>query len=300
MCPAIFGKLLSEHKMTKRHDRKLSIAIPVSIVSDIPHLREKTLEIGLIARAAAIFRVNEIVVLSDKADASQKRDKNLIVTLLSYVETPQYLRKRLFKIKPELRYAGILPPLRTPHHPLEKRARKLKMGEYREGAVVSVTEAGSLVDIGVERPLLIADRKLSMNRRVTVKVTKTGKHPEVALAKLGEIKSYWGYTVNASKSSFGQLTKTNHYDLVIATSKLGTPFAEITDVLAERWKKSGKILVAFGAPSQGLQEIVAQDNLSLDKVADFTVNTIPCQGTETVRTEEAVYATLALLNTMDN
>jgi predicted SPOUT superfamily RNA methylase MTH1 len=258
------------------------------------------LEIGLIARAAAIFRVNEIVVFSDKADASQKRDKNLIVTLLSYVETPQYLRKRLFKIKPELRYAGILPPLRTPHHPLEKRAKKLKIGEYREGAVVSVTEAGSLVDIGVERPLLIADRKLSVNRRVTVKVTKTGKHPEVALAKLGEIKSYWGYTVNASKSSFGQLTKTNHYDLVIATSKLGTPFAEITDVLAERWKKSGKILVAFGAPSQGLQEIVAQENLSLDKVADFTVNTIPCQGTETVRTEEAVYATLALLNTMDN
>jgi predicted SPOUT superfamily RNA methylase MTH1 len=286
--------------MPKRRDRKLSIAIPVSIVSDIPHLREKTLEIGLIARAAAIFRVNEIVVFSDKADASQKRDRNLIVTILSYVETPQYLRKRLFKIKPELRYAGILPPLRTPHHPLEKRAKKLKIGEYREGAVVSVTEAGSLVDIGVERPLLIADRKLPVNRRVTVKVTKTGKHPEVALAKLGEIKSYWGYTVNASKFSFGQLTKTNHYDLVIATSKLGTPFVEITDVLTERWKKSGKILVAFGAPSQGLQEIVAQENLSLDKVADFTVNTIPCQGTETVRTEEAVYATLALLNTMGN
>jgi methyltransferase len=284
--------------MTKRRDRKLSIAIPVSIVSDIPHLREKTLEIGLIARAAAIFRVNEIVVFSDKVGDSQKRDRNLIVTLLSYVETPQYLRKRLFKIKPELRYAGILPPLRTPHHPLEKRARKLKMGEYREGAVVSVTEAGSLVDIGVERPLLIAGTKLPVNRRATVKVTKTGKHPEVTLAKLGEIKSYWGYTVKASKSSFGQFTKTSHYNLVIATSKLGTPFAEITDVLAERWKKSGKILVAFGAPSQGLQEIVAQENLSLDKVADFTVNTVPFQGTETVRTEEAVYATLALLNTL--
>jgi predicted SPOUT superfamily RNA methylase MTH1 len=281
--------------MTKRRDRKLSIAIPVSIVSDIPHLREKTLEIGLVARAAAIFRVNEIVVFPDNVGESQKRDMNLIVTLLSYVETPQYLRKRLFKIKPELQYAGILPPLRTPHHPLERRARNLKMGEYREGAVVSVNEAGSLVDVGVERPLPILDTKLPVNRRVTVKVTKTGKHPEVALA---EIKSYWGYTVKASKDSFGQLTKTHHYDLVIATSKMGTPLAQVDYELAERWKKSGKILVAFGAPTQGLQEIVAQENLTLDRVADFTVNTIPDQGTETVRTEEALYSTLALLNTL--
>jgi predicted SPOUT superfamily RNA methylase MTH1 len=146
--------------------------------------------------------------------------------------------------------------------------------------------------------LPILDTKLPVNRRVTVKVTKTGKHPEVALAKLAEIKSYWGYTVKASKDSFGQLTKTHHYDLVIATSKMGTPLAQVDYELAERWKKSGKILVAFGAPTQGLQEIVAQENLTLDRVADFTVNTIPDQGTETVRTEEALYSTLALLNTL--
>ena len=254
----------------------------------------------MIARAAAIFRVNEIVVFPDSLDESQKRDRNLIVTLLSYVETPQYLRKRLFKLKPELRYAGILPPLRTPHHPLERRARKLKLGEYREAAVMSVTKEGSFVDIGVDRPLLIPDTKLSVNRRVTVKVTETGTQPTLCLANKGEIKSYWGYTVKSSKSSFGQLTKTGHYDLVIATSKLGTPLAQVTDEVAERWKKSGKILVAFGAPAQGLQEIAAQENLSLDKIADFTVNTIPGQGTETVRTEEAVYTSLALLNTLGN
>jgi predicted SPOUT superfamily RNA methylase MTH1 len=286
--------------MTQRRDRKLAIAIPVSIIADIPHLREKTLEIGLIARAAAIFRVNEILVYSDNVGGSQNRDRNLIVDILSYAETPQYLRKRLFKLKPELRYAGILPPLRTPHHPLERRARKLKMGEYREGAVVSVTEAGSMVDVGVERPLPLPDAQLSVNKRVTVKVTKTWKQPEVALAKREEITSYWGYIVKSLKGSFGQLTKTYHYDLVIATSKLGTPLSEVTNELAERWMKSGKILVAFGAPTQGLQEIVEKENLSLDKVADFTVNTISNQGTETVRTEEALYASLALLNTIGN
>ena len=101
--------------MTQRRNRKLAIAIPLSIVSDIPHLREKTLKIGLIGRAAAIFRVNEIIVFPDILNINQKRDRNLIAMLLAYMETPQYLRKRLFKIKPELKYAGILPPLRTPH-----------------------------------------------------------------------------------------------------------------------------------------------------------------------------------------
>jgi predicted SPOUT superfamily RNA methylase MTH1 len=286
--------------MMRRRGHKLAVAIPVSVVSDIPHLREKTLKIGLIGRAAAIFRVNEIVVFPDILGANQKRDRNLIVTLLSYLETPQYLRKRLFKIKPELRYAGILPPLRTPHHPLEKRARKLKAGEHREGAVVSVTEAGSLVDIGVERPVPIPDKKLPVNRRVTIKITKAGKRPRVALADREEIEAYWGYTVTPSKVSFGQLAKACAYDLVIATSKMGAPLPQVADELAERWKKAGNIVVAFGAPTQGLQEIVAQEKLSLDKVADFTVNTIPNQGTETVRTEEALYATLALLNIVGN
>ncbi|MGD9131634.1 MAG: RNA methyltransferase [Candidatus Bathyarchaeota archaeon] len=281
--------------MMPRRDRKLAVAIPVSIVSDIPHLREKTLKIGLIGRAAAIFCVNEIVVFPDNLGVNQKRDRNLIVTLLSYMETPQYLRRRLFKIKPELRYVGILPPLRTPHHPLQKRAKKLKTGEHREGAVVSVTEEGSLVDIGVERPVLIAD-KLPVNRRVTIEITKAGKHPRVALADREEIEAYWGYTVTPSKLSFGQLAKAHAYDLVIATSKMGAPLPQVADKLKERWKKADNILVAFGAPTQGLQEIVAQENLSLDRVADFTVNTIPDQGTETVRTEEALYVTLALLN----
>jgi len=172
------------------------------------------------------------------------------------------------------------------------------MGEYREGATLAVTESGCLVDIGVERPVLIPDKKLPVNKRVTIKITKSGKHPTVTLANREEIEAYWGYTVTSSKVSFGQLTKSRAYDLVVATSKNGTPLTQVTDKLAERWKKSHSVLVAFGAPTQGLQEIVAQENLRLDEVADFTVNTIPDQGTETVRTEEGLYATLALLNTI--
>ncbi|PVX23046.1 MAG: hypothetical protein CW691_11785 [Candidatus Bathyarchaeum sp.] len=152
------------------------------------------------------------------------------------------------------------------------------------------------MDIGVERPLLIADKKLPINKRVTVKITKAAKQPKVALADSKSIQTYWGYHVTSTRGSFGKLTKSRNYDLVIATSKIGAPLTQVRDELAERWKQSDNILVAFGAPSRGLAEIVSQEKLSLDKVADFTVNTIPNQGTETVRTEEALYASLALLN----
>jgi predicted SPOUT superfamily RNA methylase MTH1 len=284
----------------QKSNSKLAVAIPVSVVSDIPHLREKTLEVGLIGRAMALFRVNEIIVFSDNVTAyNQKRDRNLIVTLLSYMETPQYLRKRLFKIKPELRYAGILPPLRTPHHPLEKRVRKLKKGAHREGVVVAVNEQGSLVDIGVEHPFLIHDQKLPINRRVTVKITNSGKHPKITLADRRDIEAYWGYSVTPSRSSIGKIIKSRNYSLVIATSKMGIPLREVENELNDRWKKADNILVVFGSPSHGLQEIVAKDNLRLDQIADYTVNTIPNQGTETVRTEEAIYASLALLNMID-
>jgi predicted SPOUT superfamily RNA methylase MTH1 len=277
--------------------RKLAIAIPVSVISDIPHLREKTLEIGLIGRAAAIFRVNEIIIYSDNAGSpNQKRDRALIATLLTYMETPQYLRKRLFQIKPELRYAGILPPLRTPHHPLEQRAKKLKHREHREGAVFAVNAEGSLVDIGVEKPILLPNKQLPINKRVTVTITNSGKPFTAVLANLANVNAYWGYTVTPSRGSLGKVAKSGNYDLVIATSKMGVPLTQVAEELAERWKKADNILVAFGAPAHGLQDIVAKEKLSLDKVADFTVNTIPNQGTETVRTEEALYASLALLN----
>jgi predicted SPOUT superfamily RNA methylase MTH1 len=280
----------------QKRDRQLSIAIPASMVSDIPHLREKTTKIGLVGRVAAIFCVNEIVVFPDLPDINQRRDTNLIATILSYMETPQYLRKRLFKIKPELRYAGILPPLRTPHHPLANRTKDLTVGEYREGAILSLSETGSLVDIGVERPIMIPNAEIPLNTRVTVRVTKLGKHPRAALANRDEIKAYWGYHVTVSDVPFGQLVKSRSFDLVIATSRHGTPLMKVADELTKRWKESRNILVAFGAPTQGLYDIVARENLKLNEVAHFTVNTIPNQGTETVRTEEALNTSLAILN----
>lgn len=279
----------------KLDKKKLAVAIPASVISDTPHLREKTSKVGLIGRAAAIFRVNEIIVYADNAKIKQSGEADLIATLLAYMETPQYLRKRLFKLEPRLRYAGILPPLRTPHHPLNRKSKNLKVGEYREGVVLSKTREGALVDIGVERAALMREKQFAAGKRLTVRIAKIGE-VEVQTTNRDEISDYWGYAVTAEKHSLKKLIENRNFDLTIATSRKGAKLADIAEELAGKWKKAKSVLIGFGAPTRGLYEIAMDEGANLNDLVDFVVNTIPAQGTETVRTEEALLASLAILN----
>jgi predicted SPOUT superfamily RNA methylase MTH1 len=284
----------------KKHSFHYAIAIPASFVSDIPHNREKTFRIGLIGRAAAMFRVDEIIIYPDMPNVNQKEDIKLVQAILSYMETPQYLRRRLFKIIPELQYAGTLPPLRTPHHPTANRTSDLKQNEFREGAVVSASAEGSLIDIGVEQLAVLRGVQLKANSRVTVRISAVGTKPLVTLADSKDIDTYWGYRVAVSNAPFGQLLKARQFDLVIATSKKGGQIKEALNDLANKLETAHSVLTAFGAPSQGLHEIASREQMKLDDMADFVVNTIPNQATETVRTEEALYASLSILNTLSD
>jgi hypothetical protein len=99
--------------------------------------------------------------------------------------------------------------------------------------------------------------------------------------------------------SLGELLQQKPFDLTIATSKKGKHITSVFEELREKWTVSKKTLLAFGAPSQGLYEILSREQLKLEEVADFVVNTIPNQGTETVRTEEALCATLSIFNTLN-
>ena len=276
--------------------KRLSIAIPSSVVSDTPHLREKTAKVGLIGRAAAIFRVDEIIVYPDIPGTNQNSEANFVATLLSYLETPQYLRKRLFKLTPNLQYAGILPPLRTPHHPLNRRIKDLRPGEFREAVTLSETEKHVLLDIGVEQPAMIRDKNLPSGKRVTVKVVRVGKPVEVELANRFEVPLYWGYTVGVENLPFGSFLGKRDFDLKVATSRYGSAFVDVAGAFRERLKGANTVVVAFGAPGQGLGDIAKREGRRLNELVDFVVNTIPGQGTETVRTEEAVLASLAIFN----
>ncbi|MFH0897884.1 MAG: RNA methyltransferase [Candidatus Bathyarchaeota archaeon] len=274
----------------------LSVALPASLVSDVPHLREKTSHLGMVGRALAIFRVNEVIIYRDRPAENQRWDVELISTILNYMETPQYLRKHLFPTMPLLQYAGVLPPLRTPHHPLTKRIVDLKDEEYRDGVIVK-TDKETLVDIGVERPIPLNERNIFVGQRITVKIFKD-MHGLTIKKVEGPIvdKIYWGYRVNVTGSTLGQMLRMDLFDLVVLTSRYGKPLTEVIEELRNRWKEDSKILIAFGSPKQGLKNILEHEGLKMKDVNALLTNTIPKQGTETVRTEEALYATLAVIN----
>ena len=279
--------------LVPRRKPAISIAIPSSLVSDVPHLREKTARIGLIGRAAAIFRVDEIIIYRDLA---RPGEGELIKAVLTYMETPQYLRKRLIGLRPELRYVGILPPLRTPHHPLRASLAELRHGEFREGVVVGSTRAGCLVDVGVEEPLLAPGLRAPEGTRMTFLVERRGRSVRLRPVQREEVPYYWGYRVLLVDHGLRGFISKRGFDLVLGTSRLGRPIQEVADELARTMRRSDKVLVLFGSPSEGLYDMAAREGIRLQEACDLVVNTIPDQGVATVRTEEAVLATLAVLN----
>ncbi|WXG43118.1 MAG: RNA methyltransferase [Promethearchaeati archaeon SRVP18_Atabeyarchaeia-1] len=274
----------------------VSIAVPASIVADVPSLQLKTYKIGQIARASAIYCVDQILVYVDRIYSEQKSDSQLICEILRYMETPQYLRKRLFPLSPTLRFAGMLPPLNTPHHPTENRLVSLKNGEYREGVVIKNHGGESLVDVGVERPLR-TNVRIPTGERRTFRITRKDKEVLLEPTDASSIPEYWGYRTVELGEPLGVFMSRKTFDLYVLTSRLGSQIVASFKNLEEGIRRSRKILIAFGSPREGLREILAREGLN-EKVADLNLNTIPGQGTLSVRTEEAVQGTLAIINVL--
>jgi hypothetical protein len=273
--------------VAERRPREASVALPSNLVAELQNLRDKTSVLGQIGRAAAIYRIDHIFIYKDSPN-----ETHLIRHILNYLETPQYLRKRLFSRMPDLRYVGILPPLRTPHHPLEKRTEGLNIGEYREGVVLKSQNGETRIDIGVDRPLILKGSPPSPGSRVTVEITSI----KPLLGKIVDRRKpmkYWGYRVHTS-DRLDQLVGDPRFDIKIATSQYGFPYFELENTVKDMWRNSNSFLVAFGSPRRGINEILREKQG--EDLFDFNLNTIPNQGTETVRTEEAMISTLAILN----
>jgi len=124
---------------------------------------------------------------------------------------------------------------------------------------------------------------------------KVGDPVEVAIANPREIKDYWGYSVSTA-NSFRQAIENDDWDMRIATSKKGSPLGRVSKEITSRLKEASSVLLVFGSPSKGLIEIARDESTRLEEITDFVVNFVPNQGTETVRTEEAVLASLAIMN----
>jgi predicted SPOUT superfamily RNA methylase MTH1 len=270
----------------------LAVAIPDTSLADCSDLREKTLKVGLFARALAVFRVDKVIIFnSPSVRDNHKRDADLLVRLLNYMDTPQYLRKRLFPQTPWLRYAGLLPPLRTRSHPLNAKVSGLVKGEFRWGVSVG---AGK-VDVGLERPL---DYPFPLNEGESTLFRIAELHPHIRLdvVQRGDADRYWGFDVQSTQDLIQYLKDCAHTTR-IAFSRMAKPFQTLQAEIQSSVTKTRSVIALFGGPYEGLHEIFGDKLKSLESNTEFWVNTIPEQGTETVRLEEALFASLSLVNT---
>ena len=282
--------------MIPRTSASFFVLLPSSLVADAPDLRQKTLKIGTIGRALAIFCIDKVCIYHDDDPhvKNQALEAKIISTLLHYMETPQYLRKILFPHAQELRYAGLLPPLRIPSHPLAD--EKTDAGNYREAVVIDVDKLGSLLELGI-RERGFTSEKLKFGQRVTVRLGESlseGKRA-VELVPRSKAGEYWSYEVFSAKT-LAEALKVLKSDYVIGTSRYGQNLYEA--VQAIKSNKPHSVAVAFGGSYAGLLEICERQGVDANKLFDVVINTIPNQGTATVRTEEALVATLALLNAL--
>ena len=262
--------------------KRIAVSLPDTLLEDKESLREKTVKLGVVARACAIYGVGLIEVFRDpKARGEEK----LVRKVLEYLETPQYLRKRLFPLDEELRYAGTLPPLRIPSHKAKIPSDRLSVGEVREGVV----NADGTADIGLEVTPKLRQRS-PPGERVTVKVTSLTP-PMAELVRRGEAGAYWGYAVETK--TVGEVLSDARYGLKIATSRLGTPVVDELHELGASLQRAEGAKLIFGSPSRGLFDIVGPD---LPRRVDYVVNFFPEQQVETVRTEEAVLVSLGALS----
>ncbi|KAG5518785.1 hypothetical protein PMAC_002756 [Pneumocystis sp. 'macacae'] len=302
----------------------VSVALPGSIVANAQGLELKTLLAGQIARALATFSVDEVVVFDDspaprthaafEAHGGASDPCVFLVHLLRYIETPhpnpaRYLRKALFPIHRDLRFAGLLNPLDAPHH-----LRADQHLPYREGITLApppppappVPADCTLVDAGLRRRALVA-QAIRPGLRVTLALDAPHTHPHYVPAAVVSPAAprktmgyYWGYAVRFAPSLSAVFLESPHrrgYDLTIGTSERGVPLDDVVGQLP----RFHHLLVVFGGLA-GLEAAVhADDRLAFAADApalfDAWVNVCPAQGCRTIRTEEALPITLAQLRT---
>ena len=273
--------------------RELAIAIPSNILEDCQSLSDKTNKIGIIARAASIFKVTKIHVYKNKGIS----DTDLILLLLKYLVTPQYLRKNLFPIKKELKLAGTLPPLRIPSHTVN-RQYDCNIVDIRDGLCIKFDKKMnmSVIDIGHNKYGMLKDR-IPVGNIVTVKIVSDSFKGKYFLLEKTIPSLYWGYDI-LYNDSLKEVINSNSYDVKIITSKFGSELNSTSTLISAQLDKNSdsSILVVFGSPKTGLMSILSREKI--DKSDLILINLFPNQGVETIRSEEAILAGLSILNSL--
>ncbi|MCU4924706.1 RNA methyltransferase [Halobacteria archaeon AArc-dxtr1] len=291
----------------------VSVLVPSSLAREAEDKREATRKLGYVARAATIFRADRLVVYPDLDGEPGELDGGFVSTVLRYAATPPYLRKEAWGKRDELEYVGVLPPLRAAS---QTGSESNGSGSLRHGIVTEVgPDQRVRVNCGLQHPISLntpPGMEVSEGERVTVRISS--RRP--VRAKLEDV-SLPGFAVE--RTDLSAALGREDAGVRIAASRFGE---ELTvgrlETLAGRVEGDG-MTVAFGAPERGLPDILGVDpdavgagnadgtadaetgsddaNVEpIDPGFDLWLNTVPHQGSEVVRTEEALFATLAPLS----
>jgi methyltransferase len=295
-------------------NRKLRIfvAIPDSSLSDEKNLREKTIKIGRFARVFSIFGVNKVIIYKDPTTKNMNSDKLLMKLILDFLNTPQYLRKSIYQLNHELSYIGLLPPIRAPQHKKKVKLSEVKAGELRIGLIYhkkSLLNQTSnnkkfiidwrnktyeyYVDVGLDSPIPFLGQGKD-GQKIIVKFIDS--YPNLKAIQTTETdieKEYLGYDILSINSIDEFIKKIDQKTFVVFTSKKGMLFKKKESEFKEIIKKFEILLIVFGSPSKGINEIYP----TFQKINNsMYVNMFPNQKTETIRLEEALLGTLTIFN----
>ena len=264
----------------------LSIAIPNSSLQDESTALYKTKKVSIIARACAIFRINQIFIYKDKS--GNQNDSMLLSTLLKYLETPPYFRRQLFRKTKLLNYSGVLQPLNTSNHLVTSNQKLIKNNDQRDGLIVNY-KGKKFIDIGINKPIPYFG-KMNIGTRIAVKIIDT--KPKLVIKEISreDVKDYWGYKVKERGNLFSTLSSWT--GKIILTSKKGKIFTKSN--IGKFIKSDDSILIVFGSTNKGIHEILGTD---IKKIQNSRIlNFFPDQATQTVRLEEAILGTLSIIN----
>ncbi len=278
----------------------ISIVLPASVIGVSEDLRVKTVRAGLIGRAAAIFRVNEVVIYLDDHSAGSLDNQRVFSKLLRYMVVPQYLRKIVFKKDEDLRFAGLLPPLKIPSHTVPSSIKHVTPGSFRLASIVKAVRNRVVLEAGLEKKLVAPVPSPTFKAGEGDMVLISVEEPSKLSAKIvGSDLSpfYLGYRVASPKITLGKFLRSVDATK-IGTSKHGVLAWRRVHELKTIVSGSERIMIVFGSPSMGLREILAREKTNVEDVLDILINTVGDQGTETIRTEEALYITLPLISSL--
>ncbi|MCS7108243.1 MAG: putative RNA uridine N3 methyltransferase [Sulfolobales archaeon] len=275
----------------------LSVLVPSSILSIEQSLYEKTILLGFLARALAVFRVDEFLVFVD--DDRMSRDLNLIVDVMEYLLTPPYLRRKVISKKDTLRYAGVLPPLNIATHPTTDEG--IEVLPFREGLLLKILGTRVKVDVGLGENLvaeipkdLANELDLRVGAKVYVRITKVRPLRGVLVSE-ADIPYYSGFKLRIVDSLEILIEMLKDAGVLgVITSKCGESASRLLHEFSSNLKK---MIIMFGNHRKDFNELVSgKASNSLNNLVKISINTIPLQGVRSVRTVEALYATLTLIN----